>query len=65
MSPTHHHQQQRRNSVNTLNSETETWQCSTPLVSPKLFHSKPAKGGFERAQLYLYSGVQLKSDTNT
>ena len=49
MSPTHHHQQQRRNSVNTLNSETETWQCSTPLVSPKLFHTWQ-KGGSERAQ---------------
>ena len=34
MSPTHHHQQQRRNSVN-ANSDTSTdgpWQCSTPLV---------------------------------
>lgn len=33
MSPTHHHQQQRRNSVNTVNSDTEEgpWQCSTPL----------------------------------
>ena len=34
MSPTHHHQQQRRNSVNpnSDSSEDGPWQCSTPLV---------------------------------
>lgn len=33
MSPTHHHQQQRRNSVNTNSDSCEDgpWQCSTPL----------------------------------
>ena len=45
MSPTHHHQQQRRNSVNANSDSSEDgpWQCSTPLVRILDPHYAPSR----------------------